>query len=97
MLRMLAIAGIAPLFMLTMFGLAEELVDMSHDVSFKSVEYAQQMHDALPCALEGRLLEECSPDLYSVSFDKEIASFEELNQRIIDESNRLLEEQKLSE
>lgn len=93
MLRVFVLAGIAPLFMLAMFGLADELIDMSHDVSLKSVDYAQQMHDALPCALEGRLLEECSPELYSVSFDRDVAAFEELNQRIIAETQSILDEQ----
>lgn len=64
-----------------------QLVVLAHDVSDKSIDFADDMVEGVDCTLQGRLLSECKPELLAVDFSYEQERFQELTQ---DMSSQLL-------
>ncbi len=89
--KILLLATLLPIFAAMLIGISNDLVDLSDKVSTKTIDYTQQMADAMPCALEGIDLKQCSPELYETNFDEETDEFKELNSQIIDDMQELLD------
>jgi len=68
-MRVLLYEPIVAVLMLTV-GL--ELVNIAESASQKTISFAEDMDSAMDCAVDGRLLSECSPSIYNHEFDDEI-------------------------
>lgn len=71
-------------------GLASDLVTQAEDVSNKTLEYTQQMNDALDCAFKGVELSVCSPDLVTTDFDEDVDEFEKTLEEVKKQTNSTL-------
>jgi|AntRauTorcE11897_2_1112592.scaffolds.fasta_scaffold194635_1 hypothetical protein len=64
---------LVPVIIASLMGVLTDLEDLSHQVSDKTVKFAQDATSALDCAYEARPLTECAPDITSKEFSDEIA------------------------
>ena len=81
-----------PLIAGVITSLASELVAQAEDVSNKTIDYTQQMNDALDCAFKGIPIRVCSPDLANVDFDEDIKDFNNALEKVQKEMNMTLQE-----
>lgn len=70
--------------------LAQELVVQAEEVSEKTIDYADQMNNALDCAFKGIPITVCSPDLVDVDFDQDLVEFQETLEDIQTEAEATL-------
>lgn len=66
---------------------ASDLVHQAEEVSDKTINYTQQMNDALDCAFKGIELSVCSPNLVDVTYDADMEQFQKTLEEIKKEAN----------
>ncbi|MFP4424142.1 MAG: hypothetical protein ACLFP2_02825 [Candidatus Woesearchaeota archaeon] len=65
-------------------GVGVQLESIAEESSDKAIRYAGQMSDAMDCAMLGRHISDCSPELTDTSFSPEI----EKTQRVLENISR---------
>jgi len=60
-----------PIFFTLIFGFSMQLVDIAETTSTKAINFAEDMNKAMDCAILGKNLSLCSPDLMGYDFTPE--------------------------
>jgi len=58
-----------PIFFTLIFGLSLQLIDIAETTSTKATDFAEDMSNAMDCAMLGKNLSICSPDLMKYDFN----------------------------
>ncbi|PIO06818.1 hypothetical protein COT47_02645 [Candidatus Woesearchaeota archaeon CG08_land_8_20_14_0_20_43_7] len=66
---------IMPFIMVMVLGFVMELNSIAEDASGKSIKFAEDMSNAIPCAAKGIPIGVCSPDLTSYDFTPEMERY----------------------
>lgn len=70
---------IAPVIAMFMIGFFLQIVSIADSTSAKVVTFAEDMDNAVDCALSGISIYNCSPNLPSYDFKEDIISYYETN------------------
>lgn len=71
-----------------LIGMLTQLETIAQDSAQKAIEFSDDMNSAMDCATKGIPLKECSPNLMSHDFSKEVDEFKET----LDQANLKQEE-----
>ena len=61
-----------PIFFALIIGMSVQLIDIADSTTAKTLDFAQDMSDAMDCAILGKDLSLCSPRLMEYDFTPEI-------------------------
>jgi hypothetical protein len=78
---------IYPAFAILFLGFAMQMVDIAESSSQKTIDFADDMNNAIDCATKGIDLSVCSPDLMNHDFSPEINKTINANKEIINKIN----------
>ena len=82
---------VVPVFFMLFIGVSMQLVTIAQSTSQKAIGFADDMNKAMDCAVRGIDLKICSPNLFNTSFDNEINSSLEINNKILSLSSKILQ------
>jgi len=69
---------ILPPIILLILALVSQLMEIAESTSERTIEYANDMNDALDCAFRGINIRRCSPTLMNTTYEEEYKQFEDV-------------------
>jgi predicted membrane protein len=82
---------ITPIIAVFIIGFALQLAEVAESASGKVLNFADDMNEALDCALMGVDIYQCSPELREYDFSDDLEEYRDINLEYLNELKILLE------